>query len=53
VSRERSIVGFDVVELCPSAGPSSCAFVAAKLAYKVMGYATERRGSNDEEAEGI
>jgi hypothetical protein len=41
------------VELCPSAGPSSCAFVAAKLAYKVMGYATERRGSNDEEAEGI
>ncbi|MDA0988346.1 MAG: agmatinase [Chloroflexi bacterium] len=41
VSRERTIVGFDVVELCPGAGPSSCAFVAAKLAYKVMGYATE------------
>ncbi len=40
-SRERTIVGFDVVELCPGGGPSSCAFVAAKLAYKLMGYATE------------
>ncbi|MDP6494198.1 MAG: agmatinase [Dehalococcoidia bacterium] len=42
VCRERSIVGFDIMELCPVAGPPSCAFVAAKLAYKVMGYATER-----------
>ena len=41
VCRERSIVGFDVMELCPVAGPPSCAFVAAKLAYKVIGYATE------------
>ena len=41
VSRERTIVGFDVVELCPGVGPPSCAFVAAKLAYKVIGYATE------------
>jgi len=38
----RSIVGFDVVELCPGSGPLSCSFIAAKLAYKVMGYATER-----------
>ena len=42
VCRERTVVGFDVVELCPWAGPPSCAYVAAKLAYKVMGYATER-----------
>ena len=42
VCKERSIVGFDVMELCPGAGPPSCAFIAAKLAYKVMGYATER-----------
>ena len=42
VCTERSIVGFDVMELCPGAGPPSCAFIAAKLAYKVMGYATER-----------
>ena len=42
VCRGRSIVGFDVMELCPGAGPPSCAFIAAKLAYKLMGYATER-----------
>ena len=41
VCTTRSVVGFDVVELCPWAGPPSCASVAAKLAYKVMGYATE------------
>ena len=51
VCRERSIVGFDVVELCPGAGPPSCAFVAAKLAYKIMGYATER-SQRDEVAQG-
>ena len=42
ICRERTVVGFDVVELCPWAGPPSCAYVAAKLAYKLMGYATER-----------
>ena len=41
VCRKRSVVGFDIVELCPAAGPPSCASVAAKLAYKIMGYATE------------
>lgn len=41
ICMERSIVGFDVMELCPNAGPPSCAFIAAKLAYKVIGYATE------------
>ena len=40
VCRGRNVVGFDVVELCPPAGPTSCAFIAAKLAYKVMGYIT-------------
>lgn len=35
----KHIVGFDLVELCPREGPSSCAFLAAKLAYKLMGYA--------------
>ncbi len=38
LGRERRIVGFDVVELCPRAGPPSCAYTAAKLVYKVMGY---------------
>jgi agmatinase len=40
VCRGRNVVGFDIVELCPPAGPSSCAFIAAKLAYKIMGYIT-------------
>ncbi len=40
VGSKRKIVGFDLMELCPPAGPPSCAFVAAKLAYKLMGYAT-------------
>ena len=42
VCRERSVVGFDIVELCPVAGPPSSSFVAAKLAYKLMGYATQK-----------
>lgn len=40
VSRERQVVGFDVVELCPREGPGACAYTAAKLVYKLIGYAT-------------
>jgi agmatinase len=40
VGEQRQIVGFDVVELSPSEGPEACAFTAAKLAYKLIGYAT-------------
>jgi len=40
VAAKRSIVGFDLVELCPNEGPSSCAFLAAKLAYKLIGFST-------------
>jgi len=40
VTGTKRIVGFDLVELCPREGPNSCAFLAAKLAYKLMGYAT-------------
>jgi len=39
VTRERTVVGFDIVELCPGQGHAACAFTAAKLAYKLMGYA--------------
>lgn len=40
VARERRVVGFDVVELCP--GPVYAAdFLAAKLVYKLMGYIIE------------
>ncbi len=38
VARQRRVVGFDVVELSPKEGPVACAFTAAKLAYKFMGY---------------
>ena len=40
VANSKKIVGFDLVELCPKEGPTSCAFLAAKLAYKLVGYAT-------------
>lgn len=38
LSIRKNIVGFDVVELCPSQGPVSCSFLAAKLVYKLIGY---------------
>lgn len=38
VSREKRVVGFDVVELCPGQGPASCAYLAASLVYKMIGY---------------
>lgn len=39
VARRRRIVGFDVMELCPQAGPPACASTAAALVYKLIGYA--------------
>ncbi len=42
VCQQKRVVGFDVVELCPREGPISCAFLAAKLAYKLIGYITSR-----------
>ncbi len=40
VAERKRIVGFDVMELSPREGPEACAFTAAKLAYKLIGYAT-------------
>ena len=40
VSKQKRVVGFDLVEFCPREGPTSCAFSAAKLAYKIIGYIT-------------
>ncbi len=40
VAGHREIVGFDVTELSPAEGPESCAYTAAKLTYKLIGYAT-------------
>ncbi|MCX6007528.1 MAG: agmatinase [Chloroflexi bacterium] len=38
LSKKRNIIGFDIVELCPDQGPAACSFLAAKLAYKLIGY---------------
>jgi len=35
----KHIVGFDLVRLCPTEGTACCAFPAAKLAYRLIGYA--------------
>jgi agmatinase len=43
VAAERTIVGFDVMELSPREGPRACAYLAAKLAYKLIGYLTAPR----------
>jgi agmatinase len=39
VSQRSRIVGFDVTELAPSLGPRSCAQLAAKLTYRIIGLA--------------
>jgi agmatinase len=41
VAKNRNILGFDLMELCPAQGPDSCAFLAAKLAYKLIGYTVQ------------
>jgi len=38
VAANRTIVGFDVVELAPDEGPEACSYTAAKLVYKLIGY---------------
>lgn len=42
VAKSHRIVGFDVTELSPSLGPRSCAQLAAKLAYRLIGLALGR-----------
>jgi agmatinase len=39
VAKARRIVGFDLTELAPDLGPKSCAYAAAKLAYRLIGLA--------------
>lgn len=49
IADRKHVVGFDVVELSPNEGPEACAFTAAKLVYKMIGYATsaERQGERE------
>jgi agmatinase len=37
VAAKRQILGFDIVELCPIQGQNISEFLAAKLAYRIMG----------------
>jgi agmatinase len=39
VALHKHVVGFDLMEFCPQEGPISCAFLLAKLVYKLIGYA--------------
>lgn len=38
VFREKNVVGFDIVELCPNPADRSSEFLAAKLYYKMLSY---------------
>ncbi|MFA5143667.1 MAG: agmatinase [Candidatus Omnitrophota bacterium] len=38
VSKDRKVVGFDIVELCPIKGQIASDFFAAKLLYRLLGY---------------
>ncbi|MFC1927340.1 agmatinase [Chloroflexota bacterium] len=42
VALRKHVVGFDLMEFCPAEGPSSCAFLLAKLAYKLIGCAVSQ-----------
>jgi agmatinase len=38
VIKSRNVVGFDVVELCPSETNKSPDFIAAKIIYQLLSY---------------
>jgi agmatinase len=42
VAMSRRIVGIDLMELAPNEGPEASSYIGAKLAYKVIGYATNQ-----------
>jgi len=44
VALRKHVVGFDLMEFCPAEGPGSCAFLLAKLAYKLIGYTVLQEG---------
>lgn len=44
VALHKHVVGFDLMEFCPGEGPGSCAFLLAKLAYKLIGCTVPQEG---------
>ncbi len=43
VAQHSRVIGFDIMELAPNEGPTHAAFTAARLTYKLMGYALAAR----------
>jgi agmatinase len=52
VASSRRIVGFDIVELAPIEGLHACNFLAAKLAYKCIGFWAEKKKATGQTALG-
>ena len=48
VFKEKNVVGFDIVELCPNKVNKSSDFVAAKLYYKMLSYKFMDEDADDE-----
>jgi len=44
IALHKHVVGFDLMEFCPGEGPGSCAFLLAKLAYKLIGCTVPQEG---------
>jgi agmatinase len=44
VALHKHVVGFDLTEFCPGEGPGSCAFLLAKLAYRLIGCTVPQEG---------
>ncbi|MGB0881791.1 MAG: agmatinase [Vicingaceae bacterium] len=49
VFKEKNVVGFDIVELCPNEKEKSSDFLAAKLYYKMLSYKFQESQLLDEE----
>ncbi len=43
VAQRSRVIGFDIMELAPNEGPTHAAFTAARLTYKLIGYALAER----------
>lgn len=54
IFEEKTVVGFDIVELCPNTQDRSSDFVAAKLYYKMLSYKFNAKNEEDieDDAEG-
>tara|TARA_R110001583_G_scaffold51378_2_gene160494 strand:+ start:2432 stop:3370 length:939 start_codon:yes stop_codon:yes gene_type:complete len=49
IFKEKNVVGFDIVELCPNEKDKSSDFLAAKLYYKMLSYKFENSENSDYE----